>query len=251
MVTRRCAAGRRFLIVTLFVVFWVEGLASAQPATDIGPNVCATITLLEGASTLARPPLAQRSLVVGETLYAGSILHTGATSRVELTFADRSVVRLDANTSIELGVGTRGAEKQAERFQVKLLKGEIWVTLLDQPEGRNSPQILMAGALLVGDKSVFRAILFQNGAAEMKAYAGYTTASGPFVFVKEGARFLLQPAGVDDETQITEPWRYRIEPYRKMIIQATGKETKPFRFTARADLSTWVRWNQLRDGEIK
>ena len=64
------------------------------------------------------------------------------------------------------------------------------------------------------------------------------------------SRFLLQTAE-NDPMRNMEPWRYRIEPYRKLIIQASGEETKPFRFTARADLSAWVRWNQLRDADIK
>jgi FecR protein len=240
----------RCALVALLVAFWLEGLANAQPVTDTGPTVCATVTRLEGASASARSTRTQRPLVAGETLNAGSILQTGDATKVELTFVDRGVVRLDKDSSIELGVDTGSAGKQVDRFQVRLLKGRMWVTLPDPPESRNSLEILVAGALLVGGEGVFRTELFPDGAAEMKVYSGYVTASGTFVFARKNSRFLLQPAG-GEETRNTAPWRYRIESYRKIIIRASGEETKPFRFTAKADLSAWVRWNQRRDAENK
>jgi hypothetical protein len=240
-----------FAVAVLFVVFRVEGACDDQPEADIGSTGCAVVSLLEGEATLVQSPGIQRPLIMGETVFIESILQTGGASKVELTFTDHSVVRLNEDSAIELGALGGDVEKHDGRHQVKLSKGEIWVTIPDPPEDRVSPQILVAGALLVGAGNVFRATLFQDGAAEVKTYSGDITASGPFVFVKEGSSFLIRPAGDDDEMRITLPWRYRIEPYRKMLIQASGEETKPFRFTARADQSAWVRWNQIRDAAIK
>ena len=250
MSTKRCALVMGYLFAALFITSRMGGFVDAQPSTGIRPEICATVTLLEGASTVALPPQGQRPLRAGETLPAGSILQTDGNSKVELTLADSSIARVAGDSSIELAIDTRSGEKQARQFQLKLLKGEIWVTLPNLPEGDNPPQVLVANALLVGKESAFRAILSRDGAAEIKVYSGYVTASGPFVFVKEASRFLLHLAE-EDGMQNTEPWRYRIEPYRKIIIQALGQETKPFRFTARADLSEWVRWNQSRDAEKK
>ena len=248
--TFRFSTAIRFLLPLVFAVLWGGGDAVAQPATDIESTVCAAVTLLEGESTVNGSSPEQRPLETNEILYAGSVLQTGGGSKMELTFSDNSIVRLNGDSSIELGIDDRNEEKQTWRFQVKLLKGNIWVTLPEQPEDRGSPQILAVGALLEGEKCSFRVTLYQDGAAEMKVYSGYVTASGPFVYKKEVSRFLLQPAG-DDEMRVTDPWRYRIEPYRKIIIQASGKETKPFRFAARADMSEWVQWNQQRDANIR
>lgn len=250
MPIQRYAAAMRFVLSALFVAFQGAEFAQAQPATDIQSAVCAAVTLLEGESVVLMPSRVERPLVAGEMLTAGSLLQTGENSRVELTFGGSSVLRLDEDSSVELGAYGRNGEKPADRFQVRLVKGGIWVTLLDQPE-LNPFQILAAGALFAGDKAVFRVVLFQDGSAEMKVYSGYVTASGPFVFVKEAFRFLFHSPEYDEEAAVTAPWRYRVEPYRKIIIQASGKETKPFRFTARADLSEWVRWNQQRDTGIE
>jgi hypothetical protein len=68
----------------------------------------------------------------------------------------------------------------------------------------------------------------------------------------ENSRFLLRsPIPKSDGTPAEEPWRYQIEPYWEMILRASGEETKPFRFSARADVSAWVRWNQERDEAMK
>ena len=240
----------RFLLFFLCAAFWFEGRVVAQPAVDTQSRACATVTLLEGEATVNGASPEQRPIAAGETLYAGNVLQTGGNSKMELTFSDNSIVRLDGDSSVELGIDGRNEEKRAWRFQVKLLKGNMWVTLPEQPEDRDSPQILAADALLEGKKCSFRVTLYPDGAAEMKAYSGSVVASGPFVFAKEASRFLLQSAG-DDEMRNTEPWRYRIEPFRKIIIQASGKETKPFRFAARADISEWVKWNQSRDANIR
>lgn len=250
MPIRRCVIATGCLIAALFVVFGAGGLTGARAAGSGSATICAAVTLLEGASTVALPPLGQQPLTEGETLRDGSILQTKGSSRVELTLADDSVVRIGADSSVELAVDIRNGEKHTRQFQVKLLKGEMWVTLPGLPEGDPPLQVLVAGALLVGNESAFRVVLFPSGAAEMKVYSGYVTASGPFVFPREDARFLLQ-SGEDGETPGPEPWRYRIEPYMKVIVQASGEETKPFRFTARADLSDWVKWNQSRDAEVK
>ncbi len=252
MQIQKCAVAIRFLFAVLFVVLGGGRFAEAQQAANAGPTIttCAAVTLLEGASTVALPFLGQRPLVAGETLDAGSVLQTGSTSKVELTLSDNSVVRVAEDSSIELAIDVRSGENQTRQFQVKLLKGGMWVTLSGQSENYRSPQILVANALLVGKEAAFRAVLFRNGAAEIKVYSGYVTASGPFVFVKEASRFLLHLAE-EEALQNAEPWRYRIEPYRKIIIQALGKETKPFRFAARTDLSEWVKWNQARDKDIK
>ena len=131
-----------------------------------------------------------------------------------------------------------------------LLKGGIWVNLLHQTDARNTLQVLMAGALVAGHNSVFRVVMFPDGAVEIKAYSGQVTASGPFEIRKANARFVLQSAGNKNSDAAT-PYRYLIEPYRKMIVQASGEETKPFRFAARSDRTAWVRWNEKRDAAGK
>lgn len=240
----------RLSIMTLCVMLLSVGSVTGDITVHETGIPCGTVTLLEGESDLTMPAMTQYPLVLGDTLYAGAVLRTGSASRVEVVLADRGTVRLSGDTSIELAAHRSDAETVSEQFQVALLEGEMWVNLPKQAENHKTLQVLVGHTLLMGPESVFRAVLFSDGAAEIKTYKGQVTASGPFEIQKDNNRFGLNVL-MDDEAGYVEPWRYKIEPYRKILVQASGNGTRPFRYAARADITEWVLWNQERDEMVE
>lgn len=220
----------------------------AESVSQVPYGACATVTFVEGAPVLAGSASASRPVTAGQALYAGSTVQTDGVSRVELTFAGGGIIRLAGETALELGIGAADNATSGGRFQAMLLKGDMWADFSSQH--RDTVQILATGAMFSGPESVFRAVMFKEGAVEVKAYAGQVTASGPFEITKEGVRYELG-ALKGDEGGTSESWQYQITPYHKMIVMASGEASQPFRFAAKSDLTDWVRWNQQRDGAMK
>jgi len=237
-----CAA-----VALLFGLFQPGPSVGAESVQSMQPEVCATVTFVSGAPVLAGAAAVQQPLSAGQALYPGSSVQTDSVSRVELALTGGGIVRLAEETTLELGAGAADAGQPGPGLQVLLLKGGMWVNLSNRLPG-SPPQILAAGAMFSGPRSVFRAIVFADGAAEVKAYSGQVTASGPFEIKKENSRFSLgaRPGG---EEGTLEPWRHQITPYRKVLVPASGDVSQPFRFAAKSDLTDWVRWNQQRDAE--
>ena len=69
---------------------------------------------------LGSPQAAPRRVAVGESLRDGDAINTGVTGRSELTFADQTIARLGAKTSISISDATRtmGLGEGAVLFQI-------------------------------------------------------------------------------------------------------------------------------------
>ena len=69
---------------------------------------------------LGSPQAAPRRVAVGESLCDGDAINTGVTGRSELTFADQTIARLGAKTSISISDATRtmGLGEGAVLFQI-------------------------------------------------------------------------------------------------------------------------------------
>lgn len=233
-----------FGVVIVAVFLPISGLVAASdlPARS---GAWADVTLMVGAPRLVEADSTQQALAVGQRLYAGSVLHTDGTSRLELTFPSGDMVRMAEETTIELGAKETEAEKPGSLFQVALIGGNVWVNL----SGRfrvAGLQLLATGAVFNGTEGIFRATMFPEGDVEVKTYAGKITADGPFEIVKEDGHYTLRLVS-KIEGEAIEPWRHQMEPYQKMIVLSSGEVTPPFRFAAKSDLNEWVRWNQQQD----
>ena len=231
------------ILAIVFLMVSVSGAESGLPSQFVA---CADVTLLSGTPIQTGSDSIQQALVLGQRLYAGSILQTDATSRLELTFPGGEIVRMAEETTVELGAVAPGVEASGLQFQVALTRGEVWVSLFGRLRAEGF-QLLAAGAGFSGKESAFRAILFPEGNVEVKAYSGQVTADGPFEIVKKDGRYVLRTFSDDDDETVVDPWRHQVEPYLKMMVLSSGEATLPFRFAAKSDLTEWVRWNQERD----
>lgn len=238
-----------FLIATQLLPLYcfVGHVAGADTILGMQPEARASVTFIDGAPVLVGMASGSQPAILGQVLYAGDSVRTDSVSRVELTFVGGGIIRLAEETTLELGDGNADAGTPEDPFQVMLLEGQLWANFTDRPD---TIQILAAGTTIAGVGSVFRAVVFDSGAMEIKDYSGKVTASGPFEIKKENGRYELGTVKrVEDDTP--EPWRHQISPYRKIIIQVTGEATQPFRFAAKSDLTDWVRWNQERDEAVR
>jgi hypothetical protein len=97
MVTRRCV---------VLMAMWGIAVPTLCAAVLESAEVTAAINQV----TLAEPGSSGRPASVGDTLRGKALLETGSKSRAELTFNDRSIARLGANSVFSFSRGTRDLE---------------------------------------------------------------------------------------------------------------------------------------------
>lgn len=241
---RRIAWG---CLVLLLVFSRTGSAADTGGIVTAALSESATVSWMEGAPTLVVSST-QSPLVQGASLGAGARIQTDGVSRVELTFRDGTVLRAAGETDIELGRQAATDGTGGQIFQVMVHQGQVWANL-SRRSASDAFQLLTANAMFFGTDSIFYATVSRQGDVEVKDYSGQVTALGPFEVLMENGRFSVPNAAGKTGTDATASWRHQIDPYRKLIVVASGEATKPFRFPPKSDLTDWVRWNQERDGE--
>lgn len=123
-------------ILPLLSILLFPAVASA------GPLGAARVSFLKGMAWRVHGAKERTPVTVGDTLAADEGLATGAgaETRAELSFADGSLVRLGAETTMRLGAEERGIELRAGRILVQSdrMLGGLGVhtaTLRLQPQG--------------------------------------------------------------------------------------------------------------------
>ncbi len=137
---------------------------------------------------------APRPASVNDNVGQGTTVRTGSDSRAELTFTDRTLTRLGANTAFSLGEGARDFD---------LANGSI---LLYLPKSSGGARINTAVAMAAGasftamveyhPKLWLKFIILEgNGSVSLKHHPGKTRAlhAGQMIMVRPGATKLPEP----------------------------------------------------------
>jgi hypothetical protein len=141
---------------------------------------------------------APRPASVNDNVGQGTVVRTGSDSRAELTFTDRTLTRLGANTVFSLGEGARDFD---------LASGSV---LLYVPKTSGEGRINTAVATVVGTsftamaeyrpKSWLKFIILEgHGSVSLKHHPGETRTlhAGQMIMVRPGATKLPEPEDVD------------------------------------------------------
>jgi mannose-6-phosphate isomerase-like protein (cupin superfamily) len=141
---------------------------------------------------------APRTASVNDNVGQGTAVRTGSDSRAELTFTDRTLTRLGANTVFSFGEGARDFD---------LASGTI---LLYAPKSSGGRRINTAVATAAGTSFTAMAkyhpnswlkfiILEGHGSVSLKHHPGETRAlrAGQMIMVRPGATKLAEPQDVD------------------------------------------------------
>jgi len=145
---------------------------------------------------LLAPNAAPRPASVNNNVHPGTAVRTGSDSRAELTFTDRTLARLGANSVVSFGEG-----------EFDLANGNM---LLYLPKSSGGARINTAIATSAGTsftamaeyhpKSWIKFIVLEGrGSVSLKHHPGETRAlrAGQMIMVRAGATKLPEPQGID------------------------------------------------------
>ena len=177
------------ILFVLAVEIWLSGFAIAAGKDARVTQAVHDVRLLASNSLIRRAS-------VGDKVRPGTAVRTGSDSRAELTFADRTLARLGANSALGFG---------EEEFD--LANGSI---LLDAPKSSRGTRIDTAVATAAGTgftsmveyhpKSWSKFIILEGYASiSLKHHAGQGRSlhAGQMIIVRAGATKLPEPQNID------------------------------------------------------
>jgi len=211
---------------------------------------------------LLGPNAAPRSASLNDNVRPGTVMRTSSDSRAELTFTDRTLARLGANSVLTIGEG-----------EFDLANGSI---LLYLPKGLGGASINTAVATAAGSsftamaeyrpKSWIKFIVLEGrGIVSLKHHPGETRAlrAGQMIMVRPGATKLPEPQEVDLSelmktsllvTQFpplpnlnlisSEANNQQISPPSSRVIDPTGLDTRDQRAATERERTSKPRFNR-------
>jgi hypothetical protein len=244
--SRAVLIGAAAAAVALFVGY---GTLEAGADKPVG-----SISFIEGkASRKAAGKEKAEPLAKGTSLLAGDALATSASTKLEATLLDGSMLRLGSNSELRLADMSFGKDKARKQVKVKLVVGRVWAAVRSMLGGESNFEVETKTAVAGVRGTRFSATESESGETLVKVYTGQVLVSNqPIYAIKghtKGKR--VEVAGPQEISK--NQWEELVASAMQQIrVAANGEMTKPEAF-AMADASTsaedkdWESWNSERD----
>lgn len=228
-------------------------LAAAALAAPAPPPVAGTITFVDGeASRTAAGKSAK--LQKGASIFQGDVIETARRTRVELTLADQSVLRLGPLSRVELDAAAFGKGADDRKVSAKLRVGNVWASVTRTLGGEARFEVKTENAVAGVRGTTFRVDASKDKSCVVKVYSGtVAVAAGPLPRPQHGAEGApgggrQQVAGPKEVTR--EQWERIVTSMMQVRVAADGSAAEPEQF-AMADTDEWETWNRERDAAVK
>lgn len=181
----------------------------------------------------------------------GDSVRTLVESRSEVQLADRTMLRLDEKSTIQIKELLE--KKKGLEADISVGEGDVWTSVGNKTGERFTVASQVAGASVRG--TVFRMSVGEDLVTEIKVYQGRVEVYNPLAFEKmragdsfEGPREVLPSF----KEVSREEWVYIIGRMQKIQIGPGGKllAKEKFRKDDEDEMSEWVRWNRKRDRKL-
>ncbi len=204
------------------------------------------VTFLAGSAERTHAG-ARSALAQGGAVDVGDEVATGAGARLELTLADRSVVRLGPSSKLTLREAELSGDGQ-KKFSAKLLLGKLWAKVASTLGGESHFDVETDNAVAGVRGTTFRVDAHHDRSVLVRVYAGAVAVAA--------ANRLPQMAHGSTRHEVAGPQEVDRRTYEKLVarmmqvkVSAAGELAEPERFTAQSEAQDrWVAWNQQRDG---
>jgi len=212
-----------FIILLLFNISWAQTQQKRS----------ATITTLKGnvyvrkaGSEIFKPA------VLNMALFAGDRVWVQANSYAVLTFADKSTLRLSANTQLDIVDLSKDEEKEISIF--KIFIGKVWATVekILKPGDRVEIQTPTAVAGVRGTSWVTNVL--EDGTTYVNGLSGIVllVAGGIEKTISEGFQVVVNPDGTFGEVKPFDVKKYKeelekeIKEIKEEVKEKLGEEAK-------------------------
>jgi hypothetical protein len=137
----------------------------------------AQVSALEGRAQRARGSGAPAPLALGAGVAQGDILTTEADSRLELKFADASVLRVGPRAKLQLSAAHFGGGPSRRQLTAKLFFGSLWAKVTSVIQGEQKFQIETENAVAGVRGTTFRVDARSDRSVLVRVYDGAVAVS--------------------------------------------------------------------------
>jgi len=214
----------------------------------------AVATLVEGrVQMLAAPDNSWQKLTPNAILKTGDKVRVLEEGRLELVLDNRSVLRLAANTTLELKEVERKPKK--ENYSFTLFIGKIWTRVTRLVGLGSRYQVETPTAITAVQGTAYDLQVDANQHTRIRVLSGnvqvYNPFAGDFASGQKVPK-LIEPTRVPGPTRISRgAWeKVLLRQYQQVTLSARGRSViSPFDL-AEARNDAWVRWNEARDQDL-
>jgi LysM repeat protein len=173
--------------------------------------------------------------------------------RLEMVLDNRSVLRLAANTTLELKEVERQPEKETYRFALSL--GKMWTRVTRLLGFGSKYQVDTPTAITAVQGTVYDLQVDSNQQTRVRVHSGNVQVYNPFAGdLAPGEKLpkLQEPTRVPGPTRISrEAWeQLLLQQYQQVTLGREGRSTISAFDLDKARKEAWVRWNEARDQDF-
>jgi hypothetical protein len=234
---------RRAALVVLALGLALAAAPRAPQATDAR---AATVSFLDGRATRTAGSAQAEALVVGSALREGDRIETEKRTRLELTLADGSVVRLGPLSRATLETASFGKGPEERKVSARLLVGNVWANVAKTVGGEARFEVKTENAVAGVRGTTFRVDAAHDRSVVVRVYSGTVAVAGgglPRPEHKAGEPRREVP-GPEEVTR--EQWEKLVTDMMEVRVSAAGAPEEPRAFALASD-DPWETWNRERD----
>jgi hypothetical protein len=229
---------------TMFLLAALGGAPplAAQPRT-------AQVSALEGSAQRSRGGGAKTGLRLGAAVGQGDTLETGEGARLEIRFADDSILRLGPAARLQLSEAHFGGRAR-RKLSARLFFGKLWAKVTSAIHGEERFQVETENAVAGVRGTTFRVDANQDNSVLVRVYDGQVAvAPGAATGAGKGGERREVP-GPQEVTR--EQWEKLVGRQMQIVISADGTPGDPEPFSPDVDQDDpFARWNLQRDAAPK
>src|SRR5512142_1688596 len=249
----RKRSGFALVLLLAFVVF-----AGEVHAVDPGGSE-ATVTTVRGSAKVYRSgSTAGRQLHKGDKLKKEDEVKVAEKSRLEILFADGTVMRLAERSSLRMNELAFDKETDRKNVKVGLSLGKLGANVKKLKTDDSSVEVKTSNAVAGVRGTVYRVNVDEDKSALVKVYDGEVYVANPPRDASKPIDKATAPHEVAGPHAVPPPyhevsmeeWTAIVKAMQQIRISSDGKPSQPEDFDPKADADDWVKWNQKRDKEL-
>ncbi len=209
----------------------------------------AQVSALEGSAQRSRPGGAKTDLRIGAAVGQGDTLETREGARLEIRFADGSVLRLGPGAKLQLSEAHFGG-RTGRKLSARLFLGKLWAKVTSAIQGEQKFQVETENAVAGVRGTTFRVDANQDKSVLVRVYDGEVAVAqgAPAGAPKQGER--REVPGPQEVTR--DQWEKLVGRQMQILISADGTPGNPEPFSPDVDQDDpFARWNLQRDAAPK
>lgn len=242
------------------VIAWAALLAALGTGAFAGLQLLgakatpiAKVTYYTGDFRVQRPGRDDwKKAVINEALQAGGKVKTLDESRGEVAFADGSIIRVDANSNLD--IVELGRSKAGQTAQAKVWSGKVWASV-NKASKKTKFELESPTAVAAVRGTVFRMTVAEDMTTKVAVYAGEVKVEPmPEFFQKQKPKQGGKAGEIEGPQQVEGPKEVSFEQWTQIVKAQMEITINPdgtygiVNFNPVIDSQDeWVKWNQLRD----